>query len=97
VHFVFCWACGGRDYHIESNFWKFYLIRTSFTSSELVSLVKVFRLSRSEWIFWVGLRFRVDVQHLIGRASMFVMRGLLSSETKKKNEGRAKTYLQGGG
>ncbi len=46
VHFVFCWACGGRDYHIGSNFWKFYLIRTSFTWSELVSLVKVFRRSR---------------------------------------------------
>ncbi len=33
----------GRDYGIGSNFWKFYLIRTDFTLSELVSLVKVFR------------------------------------------------------
>jgi hypothetical protein len=33
-----------RDYCIGSNFWKFYLIRTRFTSGELVSLVKVFRL-----------------------------------------------------
>jgi len=30
-----------RDYCIGSNFWKFYLIRTGFTSGELVSLVKV--------------------------------------------------------
>ncbi len=40
-----------RDYCIGSNFWKFYLIRTGFTSAELVSLVKVFRLFRSERIF----------------------------------------------
>jgi len=39
------------DYCIGSNFWKFYLIRTSFTSREPVSLVKVFRLFRSERIF----------------------------------------------
>jgi hypothetical protein len=41
----------GRDYHIGSNFWKFYLIKTNFTLSELVSLVKVFRLFRLERIF----------------------------------------------
>jgi hypothetical protein len=41
-----------RDYHIGSNFWKFYLIRTSFTLGEPVSLVKVFRLFRSEQIFF---------------------------------------------
>ncbi len=42
-----------RDYHhIGSNFWKFYLIRTSFTLGEPVSLVKVFRLFRSEHIFF---------------------------------------------
>jgi hypothetical protein len=33
-----------RDYCIGSNFWKFYIIRTSFTLGEPVSLVKVFRL-----------------------------------------------------
>jgi hypothetical protein len=43
-------------YHIVSNFWKFYLIRTSFTLCELVSLVKVFRLFRLERIVLV---FRV--------------------------------------
>jgi hypothetical protein len=51
-----CWALlpqGHRDYYcIGSNFWKFYLIRTSFTLGELVSLVKVFRLLRLEWIFF---------------------------------------------
>ncbi len=56
-----------RDYRIGSNFWKFYLNRTSFTLGELVSLVKVFRLFRLERIVLV---FRVwtqhvDVQHLI--------------------------------
>jgi hypothetical protein len=34
------------DYHIGSNFWKFYLNRTSFTLGEPVSLVKVFRLNK---------------------------------------------------
>ncbi len=45
-----------RDYNIGSNFWKFYLIRTGFTLGEPVSLVKVFRLFRLEWILLV---FRV--------------------------------------
>jgi hypothetical protein len=40
------------DYCIPSNFWKFYLIRTSFTLGELVFLVKVFRLFTLEWIFF---------------------------------------------
>ncbi len=40
-----------RDYHIGSNFWKFYLIGTSFTFGELVSLVKVFRLERIVLMF----------------------------------------------
>ncbi len=48
-----------RDYCIGSSFWKFYLIRTNFTLGELVSLVKVFRLFRLEWIFLV---FRVWTQ-----------------------------------
>jgi len=47
------------NYHIGSNFWKFYLIRTSFTLGELVSLVKVFRLFRNNlsngfWDFYNG-------------------------------------------
>ncbi len=42
-----------RDYHIGSNFWKFYLIRRiGFTLRESVSLVKVFRLVRLKWIFF---------------------------------------------
>ncbi len=45
-----------RDHCIGSNFWKFYPIRMGFTLSELVSLVKVFRLFRSERSFLV---FRV--------------------------------------
>jgi hypothetical protein len=44
------------DHWIGSNFWKFYLIRIGFTLGEPVSLVKVFRLFRLEWIFLV---FRV--------------------------------------
>jgi len=58
--------------------WKFYLIRTGFTLGELVSLVKVFRMFRLEWIFFgvesvdtvVG-RCRASLS--IGRASVFVM------------------------
>ncbi len=41
------------NYHIRSNFWKFYLFRTSFTLGELVSLVKVFRLFRNNLITWI--------------------------------------------
>ncbi len=45
-----------KDYHIGSDFWKFNLNKTSFTLSEPVSLVKVFRLFRWERIVLV---FRV--------------------------------------
>jgi hypothetical protein len=48
-----------KDYSIQYNFWKFYLIRISFTLGEVVSLVKVFRLFRLEWIVLV---FRVWTQ-----------------------------------
>jgi hypothetical protein len=41
------------DYWIGSNFWKFYLIRIGFTLGDPVSLVKMFRLFRLEWIFLV--------------------------------------------
>jgi hypothetical protein len=40
-----------RDYRIGSNFWKSYLIKPDFTLGDLVSLVKMFRLFRLEWIF----------------------------------------------
>jgi hypothetical protein len=59
IHFaIFVGPCPQRDadYHIGSNFWKFYLIRTSFILGELVSLVKVFRLFRLERVVLV---FRV--------------------------------------
>ncbi len=48
-----------RKYRIESNFWKFYLIKIGFKLHEPVSLVIVFRLFKLEWIFWV---FRVWTQ-----------------------------------
>ncbi len=65
-----------RECHIGSKFSQFYLIKTSFTLGEAVSLVKVFRLFRLERIVFA---FRasteyVDVQHLIyGRTDVFVM------------------------
>ncbi len=65
---MFVGPCPHRDrnYHIESNFWKFYLIKIGFTLHEPVSLVKVFRLFKSEQIFLVfGVWTQyVDVQHL---------------------------------
>jgi len=48
-----------KDYSIEYNFWKFYLIRINFTLGEVVSLMKVFRLFRLEWFVLV---FRVWTQ-----------------------------------
>ncbi len=53
-----------RVYGIGSNFGKFYLIRTNFTFGELVSLVKVFRLFRLEWIFFV-----VQSVDIVGRCT----------------------------
>jgi hypothetical protein len=52
----------GRDYGMLSNFWKFYLIRTSFILGELDFLVKVFRLFSLEWIF-----FGVQSVYTVGR------------------------------
>jgi hypothetical protein len=54
--FIGSCPCRDRDYHIGSNFWKFYLVKTSFTLDVLFSLVKVFKLFRLEWIVLV---FRV--------------------------------------
>jgi len=58
---MFVGPCPHRDsnYPIGSNFWKFYLIKISFTLHEPVSLVKVFRLFQLEQIFLV---FRVWTQ-----------------------------------
>jgi hypothetical protein len=62
---------------LHPNFWKFYLIRTSFTFGEPVFLVKVFRLFRLEQIvflsFFLVLVFGVYNILSIGRASVFVM------------------------
>jgi hypothetical protein len=66
-----------RDYCIGSNFWKFYVIRTSFTLDEPVSLMKVFRLFRLERIFLgvqsVNTVGRCTTSLSIGRASMSVI------------------------
>ncbi len=58
-NFVGLFPHRNKDYSIEYNFWKFYLIGISFTLGEVVSLVKVFRLFRLEWIVLV---FRVWTQ-----------------------------------
>jgi hypothetical protein len=55
----------GTNIALDPTFGSFYLIRTSLTSSEPVSLMKVFRPFRLEWIVsvfrvWTQL---VDVQH----------------------------------
>jgi hypothetical protein len=52
-------TCTTTLFCIGSNFWKFYLIIMSFTSGKPVSLMKVFRLFRLEWIVLV---FRVWTQ-----------------------------------
>jgi hypothetical protein len=65
--FVWPCPCRDRDYHNRSNFWKFYLIRTSFILGEPVSLVKLFtlfRLERTFLVFRVWTQY-IDVQHLI--------------------------------
>jgi hypothetical protein len=53
--FLFVGPCD-KDYRLGSNFWKFYLIRTGFILGEPVSLVKVFRPFRLEWIFFLAFR-----------------------------------------
>jgi hypothetical protein len=71
---------------IGSNFWKFYLIKTSFTLGEPVYLVKMFTLFRLEWIFFgvksVDTVARCTTSWLnilsIGRANVFVMPSLCS-------------------
>jgi hypothetical protein len=53
-----CWGLHpqrDKDYRIQSNFWKFYLIRIDFTLGDLVSFVKVFRLFELEQMF-VGVQ-----------------------------------------
>jgi hypothetical protein len=65
--FVFVGPCPqrNRDYCIGSNFWKFYLIRTSFTLGALVSLVKVFRLLEQIVLVFRVWTQHVDAQHVI--------------------------------
>jgi hypothetical protein len=63
------------DYRIESNFWKFYLIRTSFTLGELVSLVKMLILFRLELVFIgvlsVDIIGRCATSYLLARPTCF--------------------------
>jgi hypothetical protein len=60
-----------RDYRIQSNFWKFYLIKTGFTLGEPVSLVKVFRLFKLEQMF-----FGVESVDTVGRcATSYLLAG----------------------
>ncbi len=65
-----------RDYHIRSNFGKFYLIKTGFTLGEPVCWVKVFRLFKLEHMFFgvqsVDRVGRCTTSLFIGRASVFV-------------------------
>jgi hypothetical protein len=55
--------------------WKFYLIRTGFTLGELVSLVKVFRVFRMDFlgVESVDTVGRCRASLSIGRASVCVM------------------------
>jgi hypothetical protein len=66
-----------RDYRIQSNFWKFYLIKTDLTLGEPVSLMKVFGLSKLEQMFFgvqsVDIVSRCTNILFIGRANVFVM------------------------
>ncbi len=76
-----CWAMSVWDYHIGSNFWKFYLIKTSFTLWEPVSLVNVFRpfrLGMGGFFFGGGggvftLMYNILTSLSIGKARMFAM------------------------
>jgi len=68
---------------LDPTFGKFYLISNqSFTSGELVSLVKVFRLERFFfWVFKVWTQVgRCTTSDLLGRASVFVMPSCLFSK-----------------
>jgi hypothetical protein len=55
--------CGARDNRIQSNFWKFCLIKTGFTLREPVFLVKVFRLFTLERITFGSFALLELVSH----------------------------------
>jgi hypothetical protein len=69
-----------RDYSNGSNFWKLYLIRTGFTSGELVSLIKVLGCLDWNGLFWCSgcghSRKMYDIVS-IGRGSVFMMACLI--------------------
>jgi hypothetical protein len=98
--FLFClvgpYPHRDRDYCIWSNFWKFYLIRTSFTLGESVSLVKVFRLFKLEQMVF-GVQ-SVDTVGgctnilFIGSASMFVTPGFEKQRHLAKDIYRSYEY-----
>jgi hypothetical protein len=60
----------GEKTLIGSNFWKCYLIRTDFTLSESVSLVKMFRMFKFECIF-----FGVQSVDMVGRCTSYTLVG----------------------
>ncbi len=53
IHFIGPCSQRDRDYSIRSNFWKFYLVRTSFMFGELVSVMKLLDcLNWNRCLFW---------------------------------------------
>jgi hypothetical protein len=61
-----------KDYCIQSNFWKFYLIKTGFTLGESVYLVKMFKLFKLEQMF-----FDVESVDIVGRCTTsYLLAGL---------------------
>jgi len=77
IYSIFVGPWGTDYYRIWSNFWKFYLIETSFTFGELVFLVKVFRLFRLKRIFLgvesVNTVGRCITFYILVKANMLVM------------------------
>ncbi len=76
IHFIGPCSHREKDYCIPSNFWKFYLIRTSFTFGEPVSLMKLlYCLNWNRCLFWCSEcghgRLMYNIL-FIGRASVFV-------------------------
>jgi hypothetical protein len=80
------------DYCIRSNFWKLYLIKTSFTLGESASLVKVFTLFKLEHMF-----FGIQSVDRVGRCTTFERSGSkpkpcswffnkIRTKTKTKNQ-----------
>jgi hypothetical protein len=75
-----CYLLLAKKNVIGTNFWKFYLIRISFTLDEPVFWVKVFRLLRLEQIFFgcsvqsVNTVGRCTTSYLLARPACFLCR-----------------------